>query len=135
MTRARAKLLEQHVNSLLIEYDVCDYENFILPKSMHLCMIRVVDNTNIDGGKHGGRHGKHGEYFTQVLEGGEGGRSTRRGRGKTCCCMGKHLQCAMGGILPQLGVGLRVLMAEPMLGRFVISWLSPTRVGLGGGAH
>ena len=50
MTRARAKLLGQQVNSLLIEYDVCDNENFILPKSMHLCMIRVVDNTNVDGG-------------------------------------------------------------------------------------
>ena len=49
MTRARAKLLGQQVNSLLIEYDVCDNENFILPKSMHLCMIRVVDNTNIGG--------------------------------------------------------------------------------------
>ena len=51
MTRSRAKLLEQHVNSLLIEYDVCDYENFILPKSMHLCMIRLVDNTRIIGGE------------------------------------------------------------------------------------
>ena len=50
MTRARAKLLGQQVNSLLIKYNVCDNENFILPKSMHLCMIRVVDNTNVDGG-------------------------------------------------------------------------------------
>ena len=47
MTRARAKLLGQQVNSLLIEYDVCDDENFILPKSMNLCMIGVVDNTNV----------------------------------------------------------------------------------------
>ena len=53
MTRARAKLLGQQVNSLLIESDVCVDENFILPKSMHLCMIRFVDNTNIDeDGKH-----------------------------------------------------------------------------------
>ena len=51
MTRSRTKLLEQQVNSLLIEYDVCDYENFILPKSMHLCMIRVIDNTNTIGGE------------------------------------------------------------------------------------
>ena len=49
MTRARAKLLEQQVNSLLIESDVCVDENFILPKSMHLCMIRFVDNTSIGG--------------------------------------------------------------------------------------
>ena len=50
MTRARAKLLGQQVNSLLNEYDICDNENFILPKSMHLCMIRVVGNTSIGGG-------------------------------------------------------------------------------------
>ena len=37
------------VNSFLIEYDVCVYENFILPKSMHLCMIGFVDNTSIIG--------------------------------------------------------------------------------------
>ena len=49
MTRSRTNLLEQQVNSLLIEYDVCDYENFILPKSMHLCMIRFIDNTSIEG--------------------------------------------------------------------------------------
>ena len=59
MTRARTKLLEQQVNSLLIESDVCVDEKFILPKSMHLCMIRFVDNTSID------KDGKH--------EGGEGG--------------------------------------------------------------
>ena len=50
MTRARAKLLGQQVNSLLVEFDVCDNENFILPKSMHLCMIRVINNTSVDGG-------------------------------------------------------------------------------------
>jgi hypothetical protein len=49
-TRARAKLLEQQVNSLLIEPDVLFNESFILPKSMHLCMIRFVDNTSIAQG-------------------------------------------------------------------------------------
>ena len=38
------------MNSLLLDYDVSDYESFILPKSMHLCMIRVIDNTSVDGG-------------------------------------------------------------------------------------
>jgi len=51
MTRSRTKLLEQQVNSLLLEYDVCNSENFILPKSMHLCMIRVINNTSIHGGE------------------------------------------------------------------------------------
>jgi hypothetical protein len=50
ITRARAKLLEQQVNSLLIEPDVLFNESFILPKSMHLCMIRFVDNTSIARG-------------------------------------------------------------------------------------
>ena len=54
MTRSRTKLLEQQVKSLLLEYDVFNYENFILPKSMHLCMIRFVDNTNANGGDHQG---------------------------------------------------------------------------------
>ena len=50
MTRARTKLLEQQVNSLLVEYNVCGYENFILPKSLHLCMIRFVDNMSVARG-------------------------------------------------------------------------------------
>ena len=54
MTRSRTKLLEQQVNSLLLDYDVFIDENFILPKSMHLCMIRFIDNTRVDGGKHHG---------------------------------------------------------------------------------
>jgi hypothetical protein len=49
ITRARAKVLEQQVNSLLIELDVLFNESFILP-SMHLCMIRFVDNTSIARG-------------------------------------------------------------------------------------
>ena len=50
MTRARTKLLEQQVNSLLVEHDVCVNENFILPKSMHLFTIRFINNTSIGGG-------------------------------------------------------------------------------------
>ena len=37
------------MNSLLIEYDVFNDDNFILPKSMHLRMIRFVDNPNANG--------------------------------------------------------------------------------------
>ena len=40
ITRARAKLLEQQVNSLLIESDVLLNENYILPKSLYMCVIR-----------------------------------------------------------------------------------------------
>ena len=47
------------MNSLLIEYDVCDDENFILPKFIYLCMIRVVDNTNVGGGPEGQQELEH----------------------------------------------------------------------------
>jgi hypothetical protein len=47
ITRARAKLLEQQVNSLLVESDIFTNENFILPKSLHLCMIRFEDKASL----------------------------------------------------------------------------------------
>lgn len=50
ITRARANLLEQQVNSLLIGSDVLIDESFILPKSMHLCMIRFEDDSNLARG-------------------------------------------------------------------------------------
>jgi hypothetical protein len=37
ITRARAKLLQQQVNSLLAESDIYCNENFILPKSLFIC--------------------------------------------------------------------------------------------------
>jgi hypothetical protein len=42
ITRAHAKLLQQQVNSLLIESDIYYNENFILPKSLFICMIRFI---------------------------------------------------------------------------------------------
>ena len=36
------------VNSFLVINNVCDDVNFILPKSMHLC-VRFIDNTSIGG--------------------------------------------------------------------------------------
>src|SRR3954470_14374634 len=51
ITRARAKLLEQHVNSLLIDSDVLLGEDFILPKSLFICMIRYHDEDKDQGGE------------------------------------------------------------------------------------
>ena len=48
ITRARAKLLKQQVNSLL-NNTLID-ENFILPKSFHLCMIRYEDGASVARG-------------------------------------------------------------------------------------
>ena len=53
MTRARAKLLEQQVNLFLAQTDVCIDENFILPKSLHVCMIRFEGITSIVRGGEG----------------------------------------------------------------------------------
>jgi hypothetical protein len=45
ITRARAKLLKEQVNSLL--NGILIGENFILPKSFYLCMIRYEDGASI----------------------------------------------------------------------------------------
>ena len=50
ITRARAKLLEQQVNSLLVESDICVNQNFILPKSLHICMIRFEGKASLARG-------------------------------------------------------------------------------------
>ena len=51
MTRARAKLLEQQVNLFLAQTDICIDENFILPKSVHVCMIRFEGIASIAQGE------------------------------------------------------------------------------------
>jgi hypothetical protein len=45
----RAKLLEQQVNSLLTD-NLFTNENFILPKSLHVCMIRFVAEASMARG-------------------------------------------------------------------------------------
>jgi hypothetical protein len=50
ITRARAKLLEQQVDSLLTEYNLFTNENFVLPKSLHVCMIRFVAEASMTRG-------------------------------------------------------------------------------------
>ena len=53
MTRAHAKLLEQQVNLFLAQTDICIDENFILPKSVHVCMIRFEGIATIARGGEG----------------------------------------------------------------------------------
>jgi hypothetical protein len=43
-------LLEQLVNSLLSEYNLFTNENFILPNSLHVCMIRFVAEASMTHG-------------------------------------------------------------------------------------
>ena len=40
------------MNSLRCDYNNFIDENFILPKSMHLCVLKFIDNTRVDGGEH-----------------------------------------------------------------------------------
>jgi hypothetical protein len=51
ITRARAKLIEQQVNLLLIESDYFVNENCLLPKSLYVCMIRFEGETSIARGE------------------------------------------------------------------------------------
>ena len=39
------------MNSLLVDYDNFNHENFILPKSLHLCMIRFEGEASIAHGE------------------------------------------------------------------------------------
>src|SRR4051812_36992595 len=50
ITRARAKLLEQQVNLLLLESDDRLSENYILPKSLCVCMIMYQGEAKELGG-------------------------------------------------------------------------------------
>jgi hypothetical protein len=49
ITRAHAKLLQQQVNSLLAESDIYCNENFILPNSLFICMIRFIGEEGVRG--------------------------------------------------------------------------------------
>ena len=47
ITRARAKLIEQQVNLLLIESDYFANENCLLPKSVCVCLLRFIGEEGI----------------------------------------------------------------------------------------
>jgi hypothetical protein len=48
ITRARAKLLNQQVNSFLVGSGILLNENCILPKSLHLCLIRFEEGYGVE---------------------------------------------------------------------------------------
>ena len=56
ITRARAKLIEQQVNSLLIESDYFLNENGLLPKTLYICMIRFNGEEGIAQGRKEEQH-------------------------------------------------------------------------------
>lgn len=42
ITRARAKMINQQVNSLLVEFDFCLHKNWLLPNASILIVIRFM---------------------------------------------------------------------------------------------
>ena len=65
ITRARAKLVEQQVNLFLNEPDVFINENFILPKSLYVCMIRFEREEGIARSVEE-KHTEHGVLIIQA---------------------------------------------------------------------
>ena len=66
ITRARAKLLEQQVNSLLVETAIYFGENFILPKSLCLCVIRYLEDEGMARGSEEMQHMEHGVMIVEA---------------------------------------------------------------------
>ena len=66
ITRARAKLLEQQVNSLLVENAIYFGENFILPKSLCLCVIRYIEDEGMARGSEEMQHMEHGVMIVEA---------------------------------------------------------------------
>ena len=59
ITRARAKLLEQQVNSLLVDNAIYFDESFILPKSLCVCIVSYIgEEGTAQGSKEALQHGK-----------------------------------------------------------------------------
>ena len=66
ITRARAKLLEQQVNLFLNESDILINENFILPKSLYLCMVRYMEDEGMARGSEEMQHTERGVVYTKI---------------------------------------------------------------------
>ena len=73
---------DYQVNSFLIEPDVLLKENFILHKSMHLCMIRFIDNTSVARGGGGGELQQEGQALISNIN---------------KCAREEREACALGG--------------------------------------
>ena len=50
ITRARAKIIEQQVNPLLVEYAIYFNESFLLPKSLCVCILMCMGEEGIARG-------------------------------------------------------------------------------------
>ena len=143
MTRSRTKLIEQQVNSLLLDYDVSDCENFILPKSMHVCILRFIDNTNTNVGEE--QHGmenveEHMKDKSECMEDtiqNNYYKCSREEREEGVQGEGyedgvqSNVAALSFGVLVIIGKDLRVHMAETKFGSVCNKRVGPNRVGIG----
>ena len=73
-TRARAKLLEQQVNSLLVDNTIYFDESFILPKSLCVCIVRYIGEEGMaQGSKEALQQGKEKGLEEKTLQSSQGG--------------------------------------------------------------
>jgi hypothetical protein len=77
--RARTKLPKQLVNSLLNDTANIHVENFILPKSLHLCMIMYEGVASIPREEEELPEELDMKMFSSMREGGAGGRRNAKG--------------------------------------------------------
>ena len=96
ITRARAKLLEQHVNSLLVENAISFDENFILPKSGCLCEIRYIEDGGMVRGSEKMQHMEQGVMINRACAREEreaGARGDHQGRKES-----EEIQTGLSGL-------------------------------------
>jgi hypothetical protein len=84
ITRAHAKLLEQQVNLFLVEPNLFINENFMLPKSWCVCVLRFEEEGIVRGGEEL-HHLVTKEEFMQ-----EAAMEERETGTNTCCCIKYH---------------------------------------------
>jgi hypothetical protein len=83
ITRARAKLLEQQVSLFLVEPNLFINENFILPKSWCVCVLRFEE-----GIVRGGEELHHLVTKEEFMQ--EAAMEERETGTNTCCCIKYH---------------------------------------------
>src|SRR3954467_9420982 len=108
VTRSRAKLLEQQLNLLLLESDDRLSENYILPKSLCVCMIRYQgEDKELGGAEVQGEEAKEQGQATWEEEPQEdkARRNKASGRGTTAlnAVLPRHGTTALATVLPRPG--------------------------------
>src|SRR3954464_803080 len=106
ITRARAKLLEQQVNLLLLESDDRLSENYILPKSLCVCMIRYQgEDKELGGAEVQEEEAKEQATWEEEPQEDKARKNEASGRGTTApnAVVPRHGTTALATVLPRHG--------------------------------